>query len=153
MPQAAKPNLLLYADHSYLMCQHKDIAKIEKILMKTENICDWFVDNKLSIHFSDDKTKSIILTSKQRAKNICKLNIRYKELNIKQQAQVIEKILNEDFENICDWFVDNKLSIHFNDDKTKSIILTSKQWAKNICKLNIRYKELNIKQQAQVMDV
>ena len=111
------------------------------------------VDNKLSIHFSDDKTKSIILTSKQKAKNICKLNIRYKELNIKQQAQVMEKILNEDFENICDWFVDNKLSIHFNDDKTKSIILTSKQWAENICKLTIRYKELNIKQQAQVMDV
>ena len=111
------------------------------------------VDNKLSIHFSDDKTKSIILTSKQKAKNICKLNIRYKELNIKQQAQVMEKILNEDFENICDWFVDNKLSIHFNDDKTKSIILTSKQWAENICKLNKRYKELNIKQQAQVMDV
>ena len=47
-----------------------------------------FVDNKLSIHFGHDKTESILFASKQRAKNICKLNIRYKEINIKQQAQV-----------------------------------------------------------------
>lgn len=25
------------------------------------NICDWFVGNKLSIHFSEDKTKSMLL--------------------------------------------------------------------------------------------
>ena len=31
----------------------------------------------------------------------------------------IEKIPNEDFENIFDWFVDHKLSIHFGDDKAK----------------------------------
>ena len=24
-----------------------------------------------------------------------------------------EKQLNKDFENICDWFIDNKLSTHF----------------------------------------
>ena len=35
----------------------------------------------------------------------------------------IEKILNEDLEIICDRFVDNKLSIHFRDDKIKSILL------------------------------
>ena len=34
----------------------------------------------------------------------------------------IEKILNEDFENICAWFADHKLSIYFGDDKTKSIL-------------------------------
>ena len=28
------------------------------------------------------------------------------------------KRLNEDFENLCDWFADNKLSIHFGEDKT-----------------------------------
>ena len=89
MPQAVKSNLLLYADDSCLMYQHKDIAKIEKILNEDfENICDWFVDEKLSIHFRDDKTKSILFISKQRAKNIRKLNTRYKEINIKQQAQV-----------------------------------------------------------------
>ena len=89
MPQAVKPNLLLYADDSCLMYQHKDIAIIEKILNEDfENICDWFVDNKLSINFGDDKTKSILFASTRRAKYIRKLNIRYKEINIKQQAQV-----------------------------------------------------------------
>ena len=58
MPQAVKSNLLLYADDSCLMYQHKDIAIIKKILNEDfQNISDWFVDNKLSIHFGDDKSK------------------------------------------------------------------------------------------------
>ena len=90
MPQAVKSNLLLYADNSCLiMYQHNDIAIIEKTLNENlENICDWFVDIKLSIHFGDDKIKSILLASKWRANGIHKLNIRYKEINIKQHAQV-----------------------------------------------------------------
>ena len=51
-------------------------------------ICDWFADNKLSIHFGDDKTKSILFASKRDTKNIRELNIRCKKINIKQQAQV-----------------------------------------------------------------
>ena len=51
-------------------------------------------------------------------------------------------MLNEYFENVCDWFVDNKLSVHFGDDKTKSILFASKGRAKNIPKLNIRCKEI-----------
>ena len=58
MPQAVKSNLLLYADDSCLMYQHKDIAIIEKILNEDfEDSCDWFIDYKLSVHFRDDKTK------------------------------------------------------------------------------------------------
>ena len=53
----------------------------------------------------------------------------------------IEKRLNEDFENLCDWSVDNKLSIHFGEDKTKSILFARKRRAKNICQLNIKYKD------------
>ena len=30
-----------------------------------------------------------------------------------KEVEEIEKILNNDFENIFDWLVDNKLSIHF----------------------------------------
>ena len=68
-PQAVKSNLLLFADDSCLMYPHKDIAKIGKILKEGfENICDWFVDNKLSIHFGNDKTKSIYFARKERAK-------------------------------------------------------------------------------------
>ena len=45
-----------------------------------------FVDNKLRIHFGDDKSNSILIASKRRAKNIRKLYVRYKEINIKQQT-------------------------------------------------------------------
>ena len=62
----------------------------------------------------------------------------------------IEKRLNKDFENLCDWFVDNKLSIHFGDDKTKSNLFASKRRAKNIRQLNIKYKDINVKQHSQV---
>ena len=34
----------------------------------------------------------------------------------------IENRLNNDFNALCDWFVDNKLSIHFGEDKTKSLL-------------------------------
>ena len=47
-----------------LVCQHKDINKVENQLNEDfSNICDWFVDNKLSIHFGEDKTKSILFAS------------------------------------------------------------------------------------------
>ena len=66
MLQAVKLNLLLYFDDSCLMYQHDDIAEIEKMLNKDfENNCDWFIDNKVSIHFGDDKIKSILFVSKQ----------------------------------------------------------------------------------------
>ena len=38
----------------------------------------------------------------------------------------IEKQLNEDFESICDWFVNNKISIHFGANKTNSILFATK---------------------------
>ena len=58
----------------------------------------------------------------------------------------IEKRLNADFENLCAWFVDNKLSIHFGEDMEKSVLFASKQRAKNIRQLNIKYKDIKIKQ-------
>ena len=61
MPQAAKSTLLLYSNDSCILYQHKEVDEIEKHLNKDfENICDWFVDNKLSTHFDKDKTKSIL---------------------------------------------------------------------------------------------
>ena len=61
MPQAVNSNLFLYADDSCIMFQHKDVEEIWKILNNDfEIICDWYVDNKLSIHFGEDKTKSIL---------------------------------------------------------------------------------------------
>ena len=55
MPQAVTSTLLLYADDSCTLYQHKDVVQIEKQLNEDfENLCDWFVDNKLSIHFGED---------------------------------------------------------------------------------------------------
>ena len=53
----------------------------------------------------------------------------------------LKKRLNEDFENLCDWFIDNKLSIHFGEDMIKSILFASKWRAKNSRQLNIKYKD------------
>ena len=44
--------------------------------------------NKLSIHFGEDKTKSVLFGSKRQAKNIHQLNIKYKDINIKQYSKV-----------------------------------------------------------------
>ena len=54
-----------------------------------------------------------------------------------KEVDEIEKQLNKDFENICDQFVHNKLSIHFGEDKTKLIRFESKRRSKNVRQLNI----------------
>ena len=53
-----------------------------------ESICDWFVNNKLSIHFGDDKTKSILFATKFKIKKVRKLNIKYRDIQIKQHSKV-----------------------------------------------------------------
>ena len=60
----------------------------------------------------------------------------------------IEKHLNKYFSNLCEWFLDNKLSIHFGEDKTKSIQfnLRSKRKLRKVGKLNITYQGIDIKQ-------
>ena len=50
-----------------------------------------------------------------------------------------KKKLNEDSENIFDWFVDNNLSIHFDDDKTTSILFETKFKIKKVRQLNMKY--------------
>ena len=67
MPQAVTLSLLLYADDSCILYQHKEVDEIEKQLNKDfKNIFDWFVDNNQSMHFGKNKTKSIFFVSKWR---------------------------------------------------------------------------------------
>ena len=69
MPQAIKSTLLLYADDSCVLYQHKEVKAIEQQLNEDfASLCDWFVDNKLSIHFGQDKTKSILFSTKRKVK-------------------------------------------------------------------------------------
>ena len=35
----------------------------------------------------------------------------------------MKNVWNKEFANVCRWFADNKLSIHFNEGKTKYIFL------------------------------
>ena len=89
MPQAIDCDLLLYADDTCLIFQHKDIREIEAVLNRNfSSLCDWFVDNKLSIHFGEDKTKSILFSSKLKVKRAQSLNIQYKNIQIKQYSKV-----------------------------------------------------------------
>ena len=62
--------MLLYADDTCLVFQAKDHDSMYKKLHTEFNkLCDWFVDNKLSIHFGDDKRKSLLFTGKNRPKD------------------------------------------------------------------------------------
>ena len=89
MSQAVKSNLFLYADDSCLVFQGKDVIEIEKQLNRDfKNICEWFVDNRLSIHFGEDKTKSILFASKCKIK-VPKPKINYKNIQIKQYSKVL----------------------------------------------------------------
>ena len=62
----------------------------------------------------------------------------------------IEDTLNTIFNSLCEWFVENKLSIHFGEDKTKSIIFDSKRRLKDRHTLDIRRGEIEIKQHKEV---
>ena len=46
------------------------------------------MDNKLGIHFGEDKTKSILFASKFKKKNIKELNRKYGDMQIKQHCKV-----------------------------------------------------------------
>ena len=89
-PQTVKCELLLYADDTCLIIKHNDINEIEIQLNKNliydwdSLICDWSVDNKLSIHFSEDKTKLILFSSKGQVKKASPLNIQYSQTILKR---------------------------------------------------------------------
>ena len=54
-----------------------------------------------------------------------------------------ENVLNKEFSSLCQWFIDNKLSIHFGEDKTKSILFSKTRGLKEI---NISFAGHSIKQ-------
>ena len=77
MLMAVDCDILLYADDSCLVFTGPDLKTIEsKLNQNFESLCNWFVENKLSIHFGEEKTKAIIFGSKKRLKNIGTLDIR-----------------------------------------------------------------------------
>ena len=81
--------MLLYSDDSCLTFQHKVVHTIEHQLNKDfANLCELFVDNKLSTHLGEDKTKCILFSSKLKLKNAGIFNIMYNGIEIKQCSKV-----------------------------------------------------------------
>ena len=67
LSQAVVSDSLLYTYDTCIVFQHKSEIEIEKQLIRDfSSLCDWFVDNKLSIHFGQDKTKSILFGTKHK---------------------------------------------------------------------------------------
>ena len=85
MKQAVSSNILLYADASCLFFQHKYVTEIETHLNNDlSNLCECFLDNELSIHFGEDKTKSILFSTKCKLRKVGKPNITYQVMMILQ---------------------------------------------------------------------
>ena len=75
-----------YADNTCVFYQHEDVKKIENVLNKEfSSLCQWFIDNKLSIHFGEDKIKSILFPKTRALKEI---NISSAGHSIKQHETV-----------------------------------------------------------------
>ena len=87
--QSIECEVLLYADDTCLLFQHKDTMIIKEQLNKNfQSLCDWFLDNKLSVHFGEDKTKSILFGSKLKIKKATSMDIKYKNIKITQYKKV-----------------------------------------------------------------
>ena len=81
--------MYLWADDSRLTLQDKHVHTIKRQLNKDfANLCQWFLNNKLSIHLGEDKTKCILLSTKLELKNAGKLNILYKGIEINQYSKL-----------------------------------------------------------------
>ena len=57
--------------------------------------------------------------------SILSINLKF-SVNISRELLIL-KNLNEDFAKMCDWLDDNKVSIDFVENKTKSILFASKR--------------------------
>ena len=58
----------------------------------------------------------------------------------------IEGNRNNNFPDVCHWFLDNKLSIHFVEGKTKYILFGKKHRLSKVSSLEIKYGEMRIAQ-------
>ena len=90
LPQAIQNcDVKLYADDTCLSFKHKNVKIIEEKLNQDFNsLCDWFLDNKLSIHFGEEKTKSILFSPKNLMKKSDDIVIKRHSVTLKQFSTV-----------------------------------------------------------------
>ena len=71
----------LYADDICISYRHDHVNKIQNVFNKEfSSLCRWFMDNKLSIHFGEDKTKSILFSE---TRGLREINISFAGHSIK----------------------------------------------------------------------
>ena len=70
-------------------------------------------------------------------------------LSTKMRTLKIENVLKKEFSSLCQWFIDNKLSIHFGKNKTKSILFSN---ARGLREINISFRGHSIKQHEATAD-
>ena len=76
LPQVLPYDSLLYEVNACIVFQEENITESEKQRLNDfASLCDWSVDNKLSVHFGLDKTKLILFGTKHQLRNAKDLNI------------------------------------------------------------------------------
>ena len=83
LPQAVKDcDVRLYADATCISYTHKTVKTIEdKLTSDFNTLCDWLVDNKLSIHFGEE---SILFSPKNLRKRAEPIVIKRHDVTLKQ---------------------------------------------------------------------
>ena len=90
MPKVVKCDLFLYAGDTCFIFQLENAKEIEdQMNLNFSGLCDWFIDNKLSIHLGEDETKSILFGTKLNIKRAELLNIVYGNVKSKQYTSSI----------------------------------------------------------------
>ena len=64
-----------------------------------------------------------------------------------RKLKKIKNVFNKEISSLWQWFIDNKLSIHFGEDKTKFILFSK---AKGLREIDISFASHSIKQQETV---
>ena len=87
--QAVDCVLRLYADDTCLLFQYKGLRQTKEELTKNfSSVCYSFLDNKLSIYFGEDKTKSLFFSTKNGKRKIRTFEIQCGVVEIKQYSKV-----------------------------------------------------------------
>ena len=89
MPQTVRCGLFLYVDDTCLTFQHENVKDIkDQLNLISSSLCDWFINNKLSIYFGEDKTESILFGTKFNIKRAEPLNNVYGNVKIQQYTNI-----------------------------------------------------------------
>ena len=90
LPQSVRySDIRLYADDTCISFKHRNINLInDKLNQDFNSLCDWFLDNKLSIHFGEDKTKTILFSPKNLSKGAEPLIVKRNDVTLKQFSSV-----------------------------------------------------------------